>query len=228
MSGSEGASAAQAGFSLVEMLVALAVTGATAGLLAAGIARVGETSARTEQVEARNEDVLRAQFRLRALLEVATPLGNGQTGGEGVDFLGNDVRLDFIAPAPARVGPDAPWRYRLARNTAGDLMLYTLNRLDNRIDPRSPETTGWTATRLLSATQALSIRYYGPQALPGTAAAWQRTWPNRPQLPLLIQISVTFADTDRRAWPDLVIHPRASTTSPCPVMARADRCGAKT
>ncbi|WP_408590651.1 prepilin-type N-terminal cleavage/methylation domain-containing protein [Novosphingobium sp.] len=215
------------GFSLVEMLVALAITGVAATLLAAGIARIGQTVARTQQADNRIDEVQRVQFRLRTLLESATPLGDGQTGGTGIDFRGNDIRLDFVANAPDRASPDAPWRYRLVRNTAGDLMLYTLNRLDAVIDPRAPETQGWQATRLLAGTEAFELRYYGPQPAAADGPAWQRTWGSRPQLPLLVQIDVRFADDDRRTWPDLVIHPRGATTSPCPAVARADRCGAK-
>lgn len=216
---------AEAGFSLAEMLVALAVTGIAATLLAMGVARVGETSVRATQSASRVDEVQRVQTRLRGLIERAIPLGDGQTGGSAIEFAGYQDRIDLIGDAPARIGRDAPWRYRLERTPAGDLVLYTLNRLDGTVDAHAPTVQGWGATRLLSGVEQLDVRYYGLGSAPADpGAAWQGTWVRRPQLPQLVRINVRFAEGDRRDWPDLVVGPRATTTSPCTASARSDSC----
>jgi len=204
------------GFSLTEMLVALAVVALGAMLLAGTIGRIGYGLAVWDRDDAQGNAVASAQFTLRQRLAAMQPLRDVQGGGSTVDVAGRTDVIDFTAPAPDRDAPDALRRYRLQRDAAGNLMLFSLSTLDPRTDAHGLATQGWTPEPLLGGIARVEIRYWGRD--PGTnmpVAAWQGYWTHRGALPMLVRISVRFSDGDTRVWPDLVVHPRAAIPEPC-------------
>lgn len=206
-------SAASHGFSLAEMLVALAVLALAAVLLTAMVARVG-LGVRIWQGEDRSgQDLAAAAFTLRQRLALMQPVGDAQAGSGTIDFDGTRSALDFIAPAPDREAPDALRRYRLVRDPAGNLVLYSLSTLDTRVDAHALATRGWTGEVLMSGITRLEIRYWGRAQ--GLQPGWQGVWTHRRALPQLVAIRVGFAENDRRAWPDLIVHPLAATREAC-------------
>jgi general secretion pathway protein J len=216
-----------AGFSLVEMLVSLAVMGMAAWLLAAGVQRIGLGLNIANRLDDRRDATATAQFLLRQRLAVIEPVSDPQSGGRSLDFTGHAESVDFIARAPDRAAPDALQRYRLQRNPDGDLVLLSLSTLDAHVDPHNRSADGWTPLPLLSGTTRLAIRYLGQNPLVAEQhSVWQADWPHRDSLPMLVRISVEFAPGDQRNWPDLVVHPLAATPQPCPRDAITGRCAA--
>jgi general secretion pathway protein J len=213
----------QAGFTLPEMLVGLAIMALVSVVLFAGIGRIGIANALTSRGDALVDDIHSAQFLLRDRLERVVPLADPQAGS-AVDLAGTAESLDFIGYAPDRAAPDAAQRYRLALNSQGALMLYQLSTLDDRIDAHGPDVTGWNRVQLLGGASALSLRYFGSDPATGTTD-WQTGWSHRPTLPMAVAIRVSFPEGDPRAWPDLVIHPRAATSDGCRRDIRTDQCG---
>jgi general secretion pathway protein J len=205
-----------AGFSLVEMLVSLAVMGMAAWILTAGIQRVALGMTVANRTDSRLDGVSSAQFLLRQRLAAIEPVTDPEAGGKAIEFAGQAESLDFIGRAADRAAPDALQRYRLRRDPDGDLVLLSLNTLDSRVDPRSRQSLGWTPLTLISGTTRLSIRYLGqnPQVAE-QHAVWQGNWSDRNSLPMLVRVSVELANGDRRNWPDLVVHPMAATPQPC-------------
>lgn len=207
----------QQGFSLVEMLVALGVLSLTMALLAGVIGRVGYGLTIWDRDDTQLADVTAAQFTLRQRLDAMQPVRDAQAGGPTLDAGGHSESVDFVAPAPDRDAPDALRRYRLARDTGGNLTLYSLSTLDARVDSHAISTSGWQPEPLIAGIARLEIRYWGRDPLSPTPAstAWQADWTRRTALPMLVMIRVSFPDGDRRAWPDLVIHPRAAVPEAC-------------
>lgn len=217
----------EAGFSLVEMLVSLAVTGMAAWLLTAGIARIGLGMSLANRTDIRRDSVTAAQFLLRQRLSLIEPVNDPQAAGKAFDFSGQAESMDFIGPVANRAAPDALQHYRLQRDPDGDLILLGLSTLDSRIDPRSRKSAGWTPLSLLTGTTRLSIRYLGQNpAIAEQPAAWQADWSHRDSLPMAVRISIDFAEGDKRRWPDLVIHPRAATPQRCPRNPATGGCAA--
>ena len=214
-----------AGFSLVEMLVSLAVMGMAAWLLTAGIERIAAGMNAANRDDRRLGSIAAAQFLLRQRLAVIEPVVDPQAAGNGLDFTGRPETLDFVGRVADNLAPDALQHYRLQRNSTGDLVLLRLSTLDPRVDPHSSASAGWTALPLLSGTSRLSIRYLGQNPLVAEQhAVWQASWSQRTTLPMLVQISIEFADRQRRNWPDMVVHPRAATPAPCPRDAVTGGC----
>lgn len=202
------------GFSLVEMLVSLAILGLAAVLLSGGLDRLAYAAQRDNGEDRASDQVMAAQLALRHVVERLVPEKATGIGGSVVDAYGDAARFDFIGQPLDRNAPAAEQHYRLLRNANGDLVLYSLSTLAATTDPREPSLTGWQANRLLARTSGLAIRYFGP--LPeGGPPTWQVTWSTRPAPPLLIAIRVAFAADDRRVWPDLVIRPRSDGISGC-------------
>ena len=208
------------GFSLAEMLVALAVLALAMVLLAAMVGRIGYGLAVWGHNDTRLERIAAAQFTLRQRLGNAAPERDTQAGGAVVDFRGGTDTMDFIAPAPDRDSPDALRHYRLMRDGAGNLVLFSVSTLDPRVDMRGVSVVGWKAEPLLTGIARLDIRYWGrnPDAvirgLP-PLPAWQGYWSHRNALPQMVRISVGFADDSTQVWPDLVIRPHGAIAEPC-------------
>jgi general secretion pathway protein J len=219
---------ATAGFSLAEMLVALAVVALGALLLTGTIGQIGYGLAVWDRNDAQTAQIAAAQFTLRERLAAMQPLRDVQGGGTLVDVSGRNEAFDFIAPAPDRDAPDALRRYRLQRDAAGNLVLFSLSSLDVRTDAHAQTTQGWAPEPLLRGVGRIEIRYWGRD--PGSlvpVAAWQGYWTHRSALPMLVRISVRFPEGDTRVWPDLVVHPRAAIPEPCPQDTPCGAAGAK-
>lgn len=216
-----------AGFSLVEMLVSLVVLGLAAVLLAAGIGRVGLSLDLASRSDSRVDAIATAQFVLRERLAGTQPVPDSQAVATTLDFVGLDRRVDFIGAAPDAVAPDAMHFYRIARDPDGDLTLFNVSTLDQRVDAHNQSTVGWAAHPLVSGTTAIEIRYLGRSTFArDQGLVWQSNWTHRPDLPLLVRVRVSFPDGDPRVWPDLIVHPRAAVPDDCPPDAGPNGCAA--
>lgn len=204
------------GFSMIEMLVSLAVTGMAASVLAIGIERIGLGMSVANRAASQLDDIATAQFLLRQRLAVIEPVGDPQTAGKAFDFSGQTESLDFIGKVADRAAPDALQHYRLQRDSGGGLILASLSTLDATIDARSRKSDGWTSQRLLTGISRISLHYLGQNPeIAEQHAVWQDNWSHRNSLPMAILISVDFAKGDKRNWPDLVVHPRAALPQMC-------------
>jgi general secretion pathway protein J len=193
-------SRAQAGFTLLEMLVALVVF----GLLMAGIAqamRYGMVAWTAETRQSAGPATMAAvDGALRRLIEQARPNG----------FVGQPNQLGFTAPLPA----GSPLPGQLA-----DLALVVTP--DGRLVMRwTPHPAGVPLRHapppetelLLAGVAGLHAQYLAP--LPNGSNAWTDTW-TQSGLPLLVRIGVTLSGGTVQpgtAWPDLVAAPAAAGT----------------
>lgn len=138
-----------AGFSLVEMLVVLAMLAMVAGLLAGGLGLARAALARMAHVPP--DDIATAQRILRGRIERTAP----------GSLAGTDRSLAFIAPPTHRDAPGAMIRFQLARSAAGDLAL--LGRAGER------------PLILLAGIASIDIAYDAQ----GSGHGWRRSWTAR-------------------------------------------------
>lgn len=211
------------GFTLVELLVSLAIMASTAGLIAAGLG-TGRNLWRT--VEARTvagESIGAAQTVLRDRLEHVFAATRFDATSPYVDVRGDGQRFSFFAPALAGQQPAGLMRYRIALDGGDALTLYSIDADNARIDPAAPSVAGWTAAPLIGGVAALDIAYFGVGP-PDNRRAWRSFWQDRPTPPELIRVRLRFADGDRRVWPDLIVRPAATVGSQCQIDAPTGRC----
>lgn len=195
------------GFTLVELLVALAILGMITLMLAASTRFGLRAWHRTDALEATAGELGLVRATLARDLALAYPEWNASDPtAPVVGFDGTERRLGFLAPAPQAMGGAGFARYLLAAGEDGRLTLAAT--FETAPDP--PDR----ASVLLEQASSIAFAYYGSpdgQAAP----VWQPSWRNRRSLPLLIRIRVRLADGDERRWPDLVVAPHLATDALC-------------
>lgn len=213
----------EAGFTLAEMLVALAITALVAVVLFGAVGQWRVSAAHAADADARFTRIFTAEQLLRTRIAALRPDKDPQNAGASLDLDGDTTRFEFTAPPPDRVAPDAPWRYRLLRAGDGALVLYGISTLAAGVDLHDPGVTGWQPVPLVEGTAGLAISYYGTDPV-SHALTWQDDWSRRPALPRLVRIRVRFAEGDPRVWPELDIAPRAASPAPCTIDLTTGHC----
>jgi len=180
-----GAPPPAAGFTLLEIMVAIVLTGMVA-VLAFGAARVSvDTRARLGRALADQQRARATQAFLEdALRNARRPRRPGEPGLEL-----RDGRLAFVAAGTGPpLDPDYDWRVTIAVDSGGlDILATTVG--------RGPPTT--TRVRVPDVTR------WDVQALTDDATGWTRAWTDTTRLPAAVTISL-WHDTQPIGQPLLV------------------------
>ena len=210
------------GFTLIELLVSLSLLAVTSVLLLAAVTTGRGAARRADDAAVAGESVAAAHDILRARLEAMIP----------VTLYGGDIRVEargdakvfsFTAPPGDALRPGPPQRYRLLLTRAGELSLFSIDPLTTRTNPDAPSVRGWHRDALLGNVASLDIGYFGVHP-PDNQRRWRAFWVDRPNLPELVRIRVTFAPGDRRFWPELIVRPAATVNDACIIDEISGRC----
>jgi general secretion pathway protein J len=210
------------GFTLIEMLVALALMGMIAIILITSLQIGGHTWQRVMRTASSTEDIAQAQEILRLRLSSLYP--DDRVAGDishAVFLKSSGISLEFSGAAP--------------QSTAGGILRYQIG---VSTTSRALEIRSWSdqpgqlaspsdsrAEALLPQVASVTVQFWlKPGATPGR---WVDRWDSN-KLPQLIRIDVTFAANDKRRWPPLYIEPRVDTPASCvfDVVSRRCRSGA--
>lgn len=197
------APAGQAGFTLLELLVALALVALISVVLTGGIhfgARVWEAS--RIQTESASEILAIRRFVRERLLAARPVRAIGDDKGEGTASLsGNSAALRLVTLMPAYAARGGLYHFELAA-TAGD----GRTALTAKWWPYGGAEAGPGSgqRRLLDGIEDFRISYFGA---PGSsdAMAWYDDWRDLGALPRLISIKIAFPAGDARVWPELIV-----------------------
>lgn len=189
----------EAGFTLAELLVSLAILGMTSVMLLSGVSTGRRVWDRVETRGAQKDAVAAASARIRSLIETAFPETLFSTGAPSVAFAGNNLGMTFLAAPPSDRRPAGPAEYRLGTDAAGVLTL---------IRP------GAAPVQLLTGVRSADFAYFGA-APPDNERRWRDGWRQQPRLPELVRVRLEFAPGDTRDWPDLVARPAATIDAAC-------------
>ncbi len=186
----------EAGFTLLEILVALVVLAVLLLGLRQGVAVGVSASEAQARLVAGREDLDTVARALRRLVEHMDP----GTELEPVHLDAGPHALAFPTELPAGTVLQQPSiDAALLVTGAGQLVLrWTPRRHAVRLAPPSPPRE----TNLLRGVAGLDIAYWRPSS----GGAWVSEWPG-PGLPALVRLRVTFPRGDRRHWPDIVAAP---------------------
>ena len=195
----------EAGLALLELLVALTLSGLLFGMLHEGFTlgrRVWEGA--TTRGGARLEAVEAAQGLLRRQLRMAWPAAaNGL-----VPFQGGPAGLDFVAPPPALLGQGIRSRVGLSLARNGDLVMSWLPETERRLAAVPQRAV------LLGGVAAMDLGYFGIQD-GDDMPRWHPTWRNQARQPRLVRVRLAFPPGDPRAWPELLVAPMIDTDAEC-------------
>ena len=206
------------GFTLVEMLVSLALMGMAAMMMFQGLGSGERLWAGEAARVGRGETIEAAQTALRTRLERLRPETRVGRDATFADVQGDERELTFIAPAPESERPAAARRYRLTLDSHGALLLGTAEGgLDAQAAPVYRDQV------MLRDVADLNISYYGPGP-EGGAAQWWSDWKERVTPPQLLRIRADMRAGDRRVWPELVVQPAATVDTLCLIDAATGAC----
>ena len=188
------------GFTLVELLIALALLGLLTAILVAGIRYEIQASSRQSTRLDRTARVSAAFAFLRTHLSDARPVLPVNSNGTRIVFDGRAADLAFVDTSPQSA-------------SAGGLYLFKFS-----IAHRQLRVSWYPFQGLLPVTETASgdtlllddvasgrFRYFGV-AGPNARADWHDRWPLASILPLAIRLDIVFADGARP--PALVVQPR--------------------
>ncbi len=184
-----------AGFTLLEIVVALVVLGVLLVTLSQGV-HFGFAAWGRQDQALRTAEALQANDRvLRRLIEECYP-GTERDGGK---LVGRPHAMAFTSNLP--IGPDGAASradISLMVDHDGRLVLSWLPHLHaERLQPAPPPHV----SVLLEHVAGLQLSYWST-----AGGGWARAW-DAATLPDLVRIRVQFADGDPRRWPDIVEAP---------------------
>jgi general secretion pathway protein J len=197
----------EAGFTLIEMLVTVALLALVAMLLFGGL-RFGARAWDGAQAHgAGSEEVRLVQDTLRRELESAYPRYDASdTLHPQIDFAGEPDGVRFLSHAPQ------------ALQTAG----YTHIALAEEPDGKDRQLTihvGDGSSALLRHIAGVRFAYFD-------GASWSDDW-RAAALPRLVRIRVVFRRGDARLWPDLIVAPQIAVDTGCIYDVSANRCAGR-
>lgn len=212
-----GGHRSDAGFTLVEMLVSLALLGLAAVLMLEGLGSGQRLWAGEAARTVRGETIEAAQAALRARIEQLRPVTRFDASTAFADIDGGERQLVFIAPPADAERPAAVRRYRLTLSDRGELLLGSAAQVD------AGGGVVYSDQVLLRDVGGLDISYFGPDPA-GGAAQWRSAWTRRATPPELVRIRLALGPGDRRVWPELIVHPAATVDSLCSLDAATGTC----
>jgi general secretion pathway protein J len=195
----------QAGFTLLELLVVVAVLGFLMVGLMQGV-RAGLTLWDAQSRRVGETAELDAASRvLRMLLSeiAAAPAAGFGTGTGAVALKGTAESLAFVGDLPTGLGTTRRADITLELRRGRLVLSWTPHRHElSAAPPPTPTETG-----LIEEVERLELAYWGPAA-PDQAAGWQSQW-DGPAIPELIRLRLVFGKNDRRHFPDLIAAPQS-------------------
>lgn len=204
----------EAGFTLAELLVALALLAMISVLAANGLSFGARVWQRGYAGADMLDETVAVQRFFRRTIEATYPyVVDVDLRTHYVDFTGETERMRFVAPALPQMPHAGLTRYeiRTRSSNAGQLLVLRWCPLDQC---RSAADFLNNAEEALVAEGVKRIQFrYG--ADDQVSQDWQMTWENQATLPDRIEVLLTYADDDKRDWPLLVAAPRVDKDARC-------------
>jgi general secretion pathway protein J len=212
----------EAGFTLVELLVALALFSLLVTVLFDNV-RLGLHAWQHGSAHADNfEHTMVSQDLLRRMLGNIYPMVLAEGGAQPqIDFDGTKEAVIFLGSAPTVASDGGRFRFKVfveRQQSRTDLIMSATPELAN---PQESSMT--TRTLLLSDIDRAEISYFG-EAAAERSAQWRDSWVQRSDTPSLVRIRVAFRPGDTRLWPELLIAPRIAADVSCIYDLSTKRC----
>jgi general secretion pathway protein J len=195
-----GADTRNAGFTLMEVLVALVVLGMLFVGLTQGV-RLGINAWNEEsRIVAQRDQLDDADRALRELLSHMNP--NGGAGTAAISGAADQLKFSTQLPTAVALA---------TRNVNASLFVdahhrlifrWKLNFHEQSLRPPAEPTD----TELLSGVAKINFHYWSSVSNGPQKQGWQESW-DGPGPPGLVKLHVSFEAGDPRHWPDIIIAP---------------------
>lgn len=194
-----------AGFTLVEILVAITLLGLLMAALFGGVqlgVRAWEASEERLDESSRLTTVqgfLRERLAQAYLLEELAPRADAR-----LPFAGEPDRLSFVTLMPEHLGGGFQ-RMVLAVTAATERSDLAVTWWPAELDDAALDPDALRSRALLADVAELRLAYFGSVGR-DQPPTWHEVWEQR-ALPQLVRVQLRFPDQDVRSWPDLIVRP---------------------
>lgn len=205
------------GYSLLELLIALALLSFIAIAIAGGI-RFGSRAWEVSETNVTAVERMQgAQALLRTLLQRAVPRELDPTFAVDLDlFRGTAAGVTFTADAPSSFGAEGATRFELrVEGDTGARRLVLLWQGANPMVAQRRQT-------LLDGAQDVTIAYAALDQ--NGAMQWTAEWGDQSGAPALVMIRATFSKSSKARWPTLIARTRIMRDPACVFDAATFAC----
>lgn len=225
-----GMSREPAGFTLLELLVALVLLGLISTIALGGV-RLGARTWETVSEKAGNNgrtQMVRAFLR-RELSQAVPVLAPDSGGADMLAYEGGRDSLLFVAPLALHFGLGGFQRLELAiiddpqEAEAGKQLILT-RRPFHRDEVLDREDEDDERHILLEGIEEAEFAYREGGESAGGGGAWSAEWRDRDALPAMVRLRVTFRDGRKAIWPELLVVGRITTPPGCLPAETGSRC----
>lgn len=205
-----------AGFTLLELLVAVSVLGLLSISIARGLKLGSQGWTRAYAATWQADRMRDARRLLQQLVTAATPAfakqisSSGDFNDRSIAFTGTPEILALITRLPQSISQQSggmPLMVAARLSVENNSLV-----LDWRADlPRSDNGGPLPDSRLVAASHISAVRfaYFDP------VNGWQTEWIGRTALPTLIRVTLQDNDARQTMWPALIMQTRANGTTAC-------------
>jgi general secretion pathway protein J len=186
-----------AGFTLLELLVAITLMGLVLVVLYSGL-RLGLSGwdAGEQRAEATQQLRLVQEFLRRQLTQSMTVYQFDDQQNRMVVFVGQADGIEFVTPMLARLGQAGLYRVRIEA-VDGRLWIRWRPYL-----PSDPEAGEERERVLLEGVSAVEWAYFGLEQIDDPQPRWSNAWTNPQGRPSLVRLNLNLRG---EPWPDLVV-----------------------
>lgn len=206
----------RAGFTLLELLIAITLLGLLMAALFAGLQLGARAWERGEERLDQSARLQVVQGFLRDRLTQSYPLDVVEDGSRRrhLTFEGTSEALRFVTLMPEHLGTGFA-EFVLAIGDQDDARHLIVRWRPFEVSEPVPATADAEpqVKVLLEQIETLQLSYYGAPSreLPAT---WYEQWREASVMPDLVRLRISFPPGDRRAWPDLIVRPMTDATPP--------------
>jgi prepilin-type N-terminal cleavage/methylation domain-containing protein len=187
------------GFTLVEMLVALALLGLMTAYAVGALRSLGQIARVGEDIEAAAEVEAVARHLRQTIADARAVFAPGDDDDQRLVFTGRGDRLSFVTVLNDRL--ERGGLYLLDYGVEADTGELTLRRRVYRPDV---EAIGDAAKlRLLGNVERIEFTYCETRCV--AASDWRNNWNIADRFPGLVRVAVRFRQGDRRQWRETVV-----------------------
>lgn len=207
--------ARSAGFTLVELMVALLLLALISGVLYGSLSLSASSWDKGEAKADQAEDMRQTAEFLRQALTAEHPLRLHRAVDQPLYFAGASDSLAFAAATPGRVGGGI-YYFRIGLAASGQSSRLLLSRtIPDYSAIKPPSFDSAEASVLADGIAQLKFSYFGrdPDANDVVDPTWRDHWDDPQILPLLIRMDVKTAQGT--SWPSLVVEPKIAPEAGC-------------
>ncbi len=187
------------GFTLIEMLVSLALLSIMSVFSVMAISSMSEIRRVEQSIDNRSAQNVARRSIHDTLSDARLLFVFADNGQPGLDFSGTASSVKFVTLQNDLVAMGGLFRMEYAHDKARETLVLSATALRQH-----PNESWRRQTVLLHDVNELTFRYFGAKYA-GQPEVWHNTWHDVGTLPEKIEISLTYSKGKNDAWRDLVV-----------------------